>query len=156
MPKSTYLVIHSFTLLSESLKCESGSSRFQPGEGPSRGLLRNSTTACGTDGSICGTNSDNQRPEVESGAGPCPMSHVVLNALTLHDLTPRFTSSIITWSWPRPIIVFFIIMTIRTLIPHPPVIMTLQWSCWTLNISFESKANAPHAHFASHKRQMKV
>ena len=23
------------------LKCESGSSRFQPGEGPSRGLLRN-------------------------------------------------------------------------------------------------------------------
>ena len=29
------------------IKCESGSSRFQPGEGPSRGLLRNCTTGCG-------------------------------------------------------------------------------------------------------------
>ena len=27
------------------LKCESGSSRFQPGEGPSRGLLRDCTTS---------------------------------------------------------------------------------------------------------------
>ena len=34
------------------------SSRFQPGEGPSRGLLRDCTTGCGTDGSICGTNGD--------------------------------------------------------------------------------------------------
>ena len=32
--------------------------RFQPGEGPSRGLLRDCTTGCGTDGSICGTNVD--------------------------------------------------------------------------------------------------
>ena len=32
------------------------SRRFQPGEGPSRGLLRDCTTGCGTDGSICGTN----------------------------------------------------------------------------------------------------
>ena len=31
------------------------SRRFQPGEGPSRGLLRDCTTGCGTDGSICGT-----------------------------------------------------------------------------------------------------
>ena len=29
--------------------------RFQPGEGPSRGLLRDCTTGCGTDRSICGT-----------------------------------------------------------------------------------------------------
>ena len=28
-----------------SLKCESGSSRFQPGEGHSRGLLRDCTTS---------------------------------------------------------------------------------------------------------------
>ena len=31
------------------------SRRFQPGEGPSRGLFRDCTTGCGTDGSICGT-----------------------------------------------------------------------------------------------------
>ena len=35
-----------------------GSSRFQPGEVHSRGLLRDCTTGCGTDGSICGTTSD--------------------------------------------------------------------------------------------------
>ena len=34
---------------------ESASRSFQPGEGPSRGLLRDCTTGCGTDGSICGT-----------------------------------------------------------------------------------------------------
>ena len=31
--------------LAQCLKCESGSSRFQPGEGPSRGLLRDCTTS---------------------------------------------------------------------------------------------------------------
>ena len=30
--------------IAQCLKCESGSSRFQPGEGPSRGLLRDCTT----------------------------------------------------------------------------------------------------------------
>ena len=32
--------------------------RFQPGEGPSRGLLRDCTTGCGTDGSFYSTNKD--------------------------------------------------------------------------------------------------
>ena len=32
-----------------------GSSHFQPGEGPSRGLLRDCTTGCGTDGSFYST-----------------------------------------------------------------------------------------------------
>ena len=36
--------------------------RFQPGEGPSRGLLRDCTSGCGTDGSICGTT---QVPQVQ-------------------------------------------------------------------------------------------
>ena len=31
--------------------------RFQPGKGPSRGLLRDCTTGCGTDGSFYSTNS---------------------------------------------------------------------------------------------------
>ena len=30
----------SFSIVSQCLKCKNGSSRFQPGEGPSRGLLR--------------------------------------------------------------------------------------------------------------------
>ena len=38
------------------LKCESASRRFQPGEGPSRGLLRDCTTGCGTDGALHSTN----------------------------------------------------------------------------------------------------
>ena len=41
--------------VSHCLKCESGSSRFQPGEGPSRGLLRNCTTGCGTDVALYST-----------------------------------------------------------------------------------------------------
>ena len=32
--------------------------RFQPGEGPSRGLPRDCTTGCGTDGSIYSTSPD--------------------------------------------------------------------------------------------------
>merc|ERR1712079_495878 len=43
------------------LKCENGSKRFQPGEGPSRGLLRDCTTGCGTDGSFYSTNRDRRR-----------------------------------------------------------------------------------------------
>ena len=31
------------------------SRRFQPGEGPSRGLLRDCTTGCGTDGALHST-----------------------------------------------------------------------------------------------------
>ena len=38
----------------------SASRRFQPGEGPSRGLLCGCTTGYGTDGSICGTSPDVQ------------------------------------------------------------------------------------------------
>ena len=40
------------------LKWESGSSRFQPGEGSSRGLLRDWTTGCGTDGSFYSSSPD--------------------------------------------------------------------------------------------------
>ena len=35
--------------------------RFQPGEGPSRGLLRDCTTGCGTDGSFYSTSSNGTR-----------------------------------------------------------------------------------------------
>ena len=40
------------------LKCESGSSRFQPGEGPSRGLLRAYEPPDGTFSSTSGYNED--------------------------------------------------------------------------------------------------
>ena len=39
-------------------KCESASRCFQPGEGPSRGLLRACTTGCGTDGALHSTSLD--------------------------------------------------------------------------------------------------
>ena len=74
------------------------------------------------------------------------MSHVVLNDPTLHDLTPRFTSSIITWSWPRLIIVFFIIMTIRTLIPHPHVITTLQCNDLAEHLIWKQGKMQSHIH----------
>ena len=35
-----------------------GSRRFQPGEGPSRGLFRDCTTGCGTDGALHSTTAD--------------------------------------------------------------------------------------------------
>ena len=38
-----------------NVKCESASRRSQPGEGPSRGLLRDCTTGCGTDGALHST-----------------------------------------------------------------------------------------------------
>ena len=40
------------------LKCGSASRCFQPGKGPSRCLLHDCETGCGTDGSICSTTAD--------------------------------------------------------------------------------------------------
>ena len=41
-----------------NVKCESASRRFQPGEGPSRGLLHDCTTGRGTDGTLHSTSGD--------------------------------------------------------------------------------------------------
>ena len=49
-------------MLTNPLKALVVSRRFQPGEGPSRGLLRDCTTGCGTDGSFYSTNSYSKAP----------------------------------------------------------------------------------------------
>ena len=51
--------------------------RFQPGEGPSRGLLRDCTTGCGTDGSFYTTNNN---PAQDEGYHP----HAASTYLTEH------------------------------------------------------------------------
>ena len=40
---------------------------FQPGEGPSRGLLRDCTTGCGTDGALHSSTQDPGAQEAEGG-----------------------------------------------------------------------------------------
>ena len=64
------------------LKCESGSSRFQPGEGPSRGLLRDYEPS---DGLFWSTNTEAAQraaggsspvPQVEEGAPELLPNHV--------------------------------------------------------------------------------
>ena len=42
---------------------------FQPGEGPSRGLLRDCTTGCGTDGALHSTSTEGQGAAHDGGGG---------------------------------------------------------------------------------------
>ena len=45
---------------------------FQPGEGPSRGLLRDYTTSCGTDGALHSTSLVSVELGRDGGPGPRP------------------------------------------------------------------------------------
>ena len=69
---------------------------FQPGEGPSRGLLRDCTTGCGTDWSIYSTNPDRR---------PARGQRQLVHGVEVHVQDPELllllaNSRVLVWCWP--------------------------------------------------------
>ena len=92
-----------------------GSNRFQPGEGPSRGLLRDCTTGCGTDGATHSTSPTlstritfapkSERIMPHTGAGASPASSITFKPFrAIYDLSGLVSRSsqllvVCVWLW---------------------------------------------------------